>query len=175
MQQENTSDALQHPPSFNEMVGFIKKLFTDYLEDVMKTPPSEISKAWERYKTLNHLYQDEAQHAAECEWVKASERLPGWGKSVRWRLDGIERKACDVFYMANGESPACIPNYEWYDEFPSKEGNKEREVALIQYIRENYKPSKEVWKDKFGIALLSDEGVLNKFNEWNNQQNRNND
>jgi hypothetical protein len=116
-----------------------------------------------------------AQHPAGCEWVKASERLPGWGKSVRWRLDGIERKACDVFYMANGESPACIPNYEWYDEFPSKEGNKEREVALIQYIRENYKPSKEVWKDKFGIALLSDEGVLNKFNEWNNQQNRNND
>jgi hypothetical protein len=55
--ENNTSDALQHPPSFEQMVGLIKKLFTDYLEDVMKTPPSEIGKAWERYKTLNHLYQ----------------------------------------------------------------------------------------------------------------------
>jgi len=53
------SDARQAPPSFDEMVELIKKLFVDYLEDVLKSPPHEIEKAWQRYKCLNHLYQDE--------------------------------------------------------------------------------------------------------------------
>lgn len=38
-------------------------------------------------------------------------------------------------------------------------------VDLIEYIRNNYKPSKEVWQDKFGIALLSDEGVLSMYKQ----------
>jgi hypothetical protein len=64
------SDARLTPPSFDEMVGLIKKLFTDYLEDVMKTPPSQIAEAWERYSCLNHLYQDEqAQTSAVCKPV----------------------------------------------------------------------------------------------------------
>lgn len=52
------SDARQTPPSFDEMVELIKKLFTDYLEDVIKSKPSEIAKSWERYKVLNHLYKN---------------------------------------------------------------------------------------------------------------------
>ena len=52
-------------------------------------------------------------------WVKASERLPGWRQKVRWRLDGIERKVNDVLYLANGESPAYLPDYEWLDEQPA--------------------------------------------------------
>lgn len=55
------SDALQHAPSFDDMVGLIKKLFTDYLQDIRPkmVTPEEIDKAWERYKTLNHLWRDE--------------------------------------------------------------------------------------------------------------------
>lgn len=64
MQHENISDALQRPPSFDEMVEMIKKLFTDYLEDVIKAKPSEIAKSWERYKTLNHLFQEEQPNKA---------------------------------------------------------------------------------------------------------------
>jgi hypothetical protein len=59
------SDALQHTPSFKEMVGLIEKLFKDYLEDVLKSSPEEIKKSWTRYKTLNHLYQDEQPLHAE--------------------------------------------------------------------------------------------------------------
>lgn len=51
-------------------------------------------------------------------WVRASERLPGFKTPVKWRLDGIERNKgkVTVIYMANGESPAHLPDYEWYDE-----------------------------------------------------------
>lgn len=52
------SDARTTQPSFDEMVELIKKLFTDYLEDHVKSKPSEIKKSWERYRTLNHLWQD---------------------------------------------------------------------------------------------------------------------
>jgi hypothetical protein len=66
MQQEKKyeSDARATPPSFGEMVEMIKKLFTDYLEDVIKAKPSEITKSWERYKTLNHLFQEEQPNRA---------------------------------------------------------------------------------------------------------------
>lgn len=66
------SDALQHAPSFNEMVGLIEKLFKDYLQDIRPkmVTSEEIDKAWERYKTLNHLWQDEPQPGAV--WVKAN-------------------------------------------------------------------------------------------------------
>jgi hypothetical protein len=66
MQQEKKyeSDARATPPSFGEMVEMIKKLFTDYLEDVIKAKPSEITESWERYKTLNHLFQEEQPNKA---------------------------------------------------------------------------------------------------------------
>jgi hypothetical protein len=164
MQQENTSDALQHPPSFDQMVGLIKKLFTDYLEDVMKTPPSEISKAWERYKTLNHLYQDEALPPAGCEWVKCSDWLPGYKNSVKWRVSGSDVVRNATLEALLRDRNFYFKSWEWYDESPAPAAGREEEaVGLIKYIRENYKPSKEVWKDKFGIALLSDEGIFSMF------------
>lgn len=47
-----------------------------------------------------------------------------------------------------------------------KEPNKQIDpVELVKYIRENYKPSREVWEDNFGIALLSDEGIVSMFNQ----------
>jgi hypothetical protein len=57
---ETQSDALQHSPSFDQMVAMIEKLFKDYLTDVRKNAITHesIEKAWQRYKTLNHLYQD---------------------------------------------------------------------------------------------------------------------
>jgi hypothetical protein len=63
------SDARQTPPSFDEMTSLIKKLFTDYLEDVLKSSPEEIEKAWVRYKTLNHLYRED-QTMTGAVWVK---------------------------------------------------------------------------------------------------------
>src|SRR5688572_25775311 len=75
MQTKQTSDARPTPPSFDELVELIKKLFIDYLEDVIKSPPSEIAKSWERYKVLNHLWQDEgALTIADYEEVLADHR-----------------------------------------------------------------------------------------------------
>lgn len=55
------SDARKTQPSFDELVEIIKKLFTDYLEDVIKSKPSEIEKSWQRYKVLNHLHKSKDQ------------------------------------------------------------------------------------------------------------------
>ncbi len=55
------SDALQHPPSFEQMVGLIEKLFKDSLEMTKAFTAEEIEQGWQRYKTLNHLYQDESK------------------------------------------------------------------------------------------------------------------
>ena len=72
------SDARPAPPSFDEMVELIKKLFTDYLEDIVRPKmftDNEIEKSWERYKTLNHLYQDEeALTVKDYEAVLADQR-----------------------------------------------------------------------------------------------------
>lgn len=140
------SDALQHAPSFDEMVGLIEKLFKDYLEDVIKSKPSEIGKSWERYKTLNHLWQDEKQPGLpplsepiltdkdmkdwegnkgqqRLVWVKATTKLPMPGK-ITWRwLDkaeaysGYDEKRGFV-YGTGGASvdPTYYSEIEWLDE-----------------------------------------------------------
>jgi hypothetical protein len=89
--ESKTSDALQQPPSFDDMVGLIKKLFTDYLTDIQKNAftAEEIEKAWERYKILNHLYQDESP---STEGNKEREidglRLLRWISDMEWGSAG---------------------------------------------------------------------------------------
>jgi 8-oxo-dGTP diphosphatase len=53
-------------------------------------------------------------------------------------------------------------------ESPSKEGNKEREVAFAEYIRKVYQPDEfDLWIDHAGNQFTTAE----LWNEWNNQQN----
>lgn len=112
MQQEKKyeSDARETPPSFDELVDMIKKLFVDYLEDVLKSPPSETEKSWERYKTLNHLYKP-AQHPGSIGWVKASEFKIVYGTNyyAKW-LDG-NIKATGRFQEADGTFFWNVPGY----------------------------------------------------------------
>lgn len=49
-------------------------------------------------------------------WVKASERLPGLKKPVRWRLDGKELSPREVWYMVHDTNSGSLINYEWLDE-----------------------------------------------------------
>lgn len=55
------TDARSQAPTFDEMVAMIEKLFKDYLKDIRKNvlTDEQIEERWQRYKTLNHLYQDE--------------------------------------------------------------------------------------------------------------------
>lgn len=66
-----------------------------------------------------------AQHPAGCEWVKASERLPGLKTAVKWRVDGIEMKAKALWYMVHDTNSEYLSNCEWYDESPSEPEQKE--------------------------------------------------
>jgi len=82
-------------------------------------------------------------------WVPASERLPGWGKRVKWRLDGTEMKENDVLYMANGESPSVLPKYEWLDETGSQRQQagatwvKADAIKFLKWLAEYYKEEGE--------------------------------
>jgi uncharacterized protein DUF551 len=77
------SDARTTPPSFDELVGLIKKLFKDSLEITKAFTVDEIESGWQRYKTLNHLYQDGvaateavSKGSDAVEWISVDERLP---------------------------------------------------------------------------------------------------
>lgn len=113
MEKKYESDALQHTPSFDQMVGLIKKLFTDYLQDILKSTPEEIEKSWERYKTLNHLWRDEPHGPM---WVKASDRLPGIKSPVKWREGEREMKVKPVWYMLLDSNSQYLSKCEWLDE-----------------------------------------------------------
>jgi hypothetical protein len=104
-------------------------------------------------------------------WVKATTRLPGWDIIVEWRFAGKEPTARETVRFLS--SAANLHQWEWLDESgQSKEGNKEREIALVEWYRLNtiqdgapklyYVPTGE----RMTIEQL--------WNEWNNQQNRNN-
>lgn len=108
------SDARQTPPSFDEMVEMIKKLFTDYLEDHVKSKPSEITKSWERYRALNHLWQDGQQPVPR--WVKSSERLPGWNIPVKWRLGHGPETSRKIALSEMTDNSNEILKWQWYDE-----------------------------------------------------------
>lgn len=69
------SDALASHPNFDQLVSMIKKLFYDYQEDVLKASKDRIDKAWERYKTLNHLFLD-APGSAQTE-VSGEQKCKG--------------------------------------------------------------------------------------------------
>jgi hypothetical protein len=104
------------------------------------------------------------QHPAGCEWVKCSDWLPGYKNSVKWRVSGSDVVRNATLEALLRDRNFYFKSWEWYDESPAPAAGREEEaVGLIKYIRENYKPSKEVWKDKFGIALLSDEGIFSMF------------
>jgi len=57
-------------PSFDDLVALIEKNFKDYLRRSQAFTDAEIEDGWERYKAINHLYQDELK-AQSAVWVKA--------------------------------------------------------------------------------------------------------
>lgn len=95
-------------------------------------------------------------------WVKASDRLPGLKTPVKWRQGEMEMKVKAVWYMVLDTNSEYLSKCEWLDE-SAGDNNPHELMEFAKYIRENYKPSKEVWKDKFGIAVLSDEGIVNMY------------
>jgi hypothetical protein len=143
-----------------------------YADDKRKldTDLFELSDGWLIKKGgIGKLELHEVEYMAESKEkstgprrVKASDRLPGLKTPVKWRQGGIEMKANPVWYMVLDTNAEYLSECEWLDE-----GAGEKEgidlPAFVQYIRENYKPSKEAWKDKYGIALLSDEGIINMY------------
>lgn len=87
----------------------------------------------EQYKVRKEFDGRHVQRSGAV-WVKASDRLPGFKTPVKWRLDGIERNKGKVIvvYMATGESPAFLSDYEWLDESGTAAGREEGQKLLGQ-------------------------------------------
>ena len=107
-------------------------------------------------------------------WVKASMRLPGWKVRVKWRLDEVERGGRHPLADMAYEYPVSLYDWEWYDEAPAKEGNKEREaiIKLREYIRdcaENWDCDTD--SHKYNLPCRKCE-AQKLHDEWNNQQNK---
>ncbi len=133
------SDAIQRPPTFEELVGLIKKLYFDYLEDVLKNTPEERERSWKRYETLNHLYQDEQQNAI---WIKCSDRLPGYTTPVKWR-DGKDHShaTTDKIPLIDMAKP-FLTSWEWLDEHPNeqpveqiRQDTHEKEIMMKAFVK----------------------------------------
>lgn len=90
------------------------------------------------YKFRQWLESLQVTRQVGAVWVKASERLPGFKTPVKWRLDGIERNKgkVTVVYMANGESPAYLSDYEWLDATPAA-GREEDAVKFHDWAINN--------------------------------------
>ena len=183
------SDARAQAPIFDEIVGLIEKLFKDSLEMTKAFTAEEIEQGWQRYKTLNHLYQDEIPQQGSV-WVKASDRLPGCERAVRWRhaVTKVER-ANETFIELYQLRPASFGVFEWLDESgQSKEGDTKinREWinnALVEFaLSYNRRPNKDIANDaaeylhdklkEAGIeyVLCEEEKEVNKEPEWDSER-----
>jgi hypothetical protein len=69
-------------------------------------------------------------------WVKASDRLPGLIKPVKWRADGIEMKAKALWYMVHDTNSEYLSNCEWLDENPNHyQELKDRSEKLMRVVQ----------------------------------------
>lgn len=141
------SDALTHAPSFDEMVGLLEKLFKDSLEMTKAFTAEEIEAGWQRYKTLNHLYQDESI------WVKANIKppfnegvlvfIPGednhitagmWDIDMKWvLLDEYRTPECEVTHWM--KLPPIPAEYEC-KELPEEITKALQEIAEKELPKE---------------------------------------
>lgn len=147
----------------SKRLQFIRKQASDTLELTKGFTPEQRATFSNELKAAEELagYILELTNAhTGAVWVKASERLPDSWLLKCVRFIHTKQTLIDPERWLS-ENKSAIEVVEWLDE----SAGECDAVELIQYIRENYKPSKEVWKDKFGIALLSDEGVLSMYKQ----------
>jgi hypothetical protein len=119
-----------------------------------------------------------AQHPARCEWVKVSEfdkkqnvHYCGRTKTPQGIIYATIYWDCKWERFVNFTMEGSV-EFEILIESPSKEGNKEREVAMMcwafTYIREWDKEANQIYLYS-GKTFHADQ----LWNEWNNQQNNN--
>lgn len=147
------SDALQYGPSFKEMVNLIERLFKDSLEMTKAFTHDEIENGWQRYKTLNHLYQDDNSRQRPV-WVKASNPDIKNGEYVaKYKAPGIKLKH-DFVGMAFVDDQfvhfvcPCHYDLKW------ARGHEELQYAQIL--------------DESGTAPSGEREVAFAFTEWVN-------
>jgi hypothetical protein len=140
MQQEkkyNDMAPKDQAPTFDDLVRIIEKNFKGGLFQSRAFTEYEVNEEWIKFKTLNHLYQDETKHPSTAIWVKASEFKFEVGVSYNAK---DEKSRGAGFFHKNGAflwGDGSITHPRDQDdllildenESPSKEGNKERETG----------------------------------------------
>lgn len=78
--------------------------------------------------------------------------------------DGNENDTKDLT-PGNVAELYCLQNGFNKENEGTAAGKEEDTVALIKFIRLNYRRRKDVWTDNFNIAKLTDEGILGLFKQ----------
>lgn len=69
-------------------------------------------------------------------WVKASERLPGWGQFVNWRYNDKIPAGKDTVYGMTNRRPVSLHSLEWLDESGTAAGREEDWVDVNDRLPE---------------------------------------
>lgn len=98
-------------------------------------------------------YASKAQQGAR--WVKASERLPGIKKPVKWRSSGVEMKVQQLWYMVHDTNSEYLSECEWYDESAAgRESDAVDEKRILEIQKSmgtlSFADKVRVWAEKVG-------------------------
>lgn len=153
-------------PTFYELVAIIEKNFRAAMLQSRAFTSDEIEAGWQRYKRLNHLWQDEQPQQSEV-WVKATERLPGVRTEVKWRIDGKEWEMKETPLGMWYNKPNDFNKYEWLDESGTAAAGREESdaVKFAEWVRETYQPDEfSLWIDHAGNQYTTAE-LYTKFKQ----------
>jgi hypothetical protein len=73
----------------------------------------------------------EARHPAGCEWVKCSDRLPGYKNSVKWRVSGSDVVRNATLEALLRDRNFYFKSWEWLDESPAPAAGREEEAVAF--------------------------------------------
>jgi hypothetical protein len=103
-------------------------------------------------------------------WVKATDRLPGYEKPVKWRDGNDHTHVTDgKIPLINMAKPFLI-GWEWYDESPNEQPveKKENEAVSISLMKEKHEAEIALYETRISLYRLMK--AFEKENKTSSQQ-----
>lgn len=158
MSENNFNDIAirEQTPTFDQLVSIIEKNFKEYLRQSRAFTDEEIENNWQRYKTLNHLWQDnttipQQDLPADFQRVlnKTSSRLFERKSKADKHPDSLTPEEDIIFRIIEqwGNAPCGLPvMVEWLKEYARKQG-----PVWVNAISYTPKEPGSYWGDVDGI------------------------
>lgn len=103
-------------------------------------------------------------------WVKATERLPGWNKEVKWRQLGKER-GYETPKSMLGWASMFLKDLEWYDESESHLSSKEVQ-GDANYWKQRCEAAEAVADNNYRDPSYMNDKDKEAYNKWQTLKNK---